>query len=232
MNVKFLVDNAIFSSLQDARFEPKINPNYAEFALSQVNFLLDEWRDNIPYASEVTFNNISSLLATTFVEVDTVQYVIISGGQSNAAFYLQSVSLNQYKQQQVLIGLNAFPNIYYFDQLLQRINIYPGTTQNNYQFIVRGRVGSLNLGMFDDIPANLPLFMQNALIYEIAFRLVGRYGADWDAKKEATKNGLLMQLENKKEIDLTPDIDIVFGTPGVAHNAPYPVWYYISGGNT
>ena len=230
MKVKYLVDNAIFLSLQDARFQPDINSNYAEFALYEFNNLLDEWRDRIPYSQEVTFNNVTNLLTTTFVEVDTVQYVIITGGTNNPAFYLRSVSESEFKQLQTIIGLSSFPAVYFFDQLIQRIQIYPSPTQNNYQFIVRGRIGSANLGLFDDVPANLPRFMQNAFIYEMAFRLAGRYGADWDAKKEDTRTRLLQDLDNKKAIDLTPDHESVFGRPGTRYDAPFPTWYYISGG--
>lgn len=230
MNVKYLVDNAIFLSLQDARFQPDINANYEQFALNEINNLLDEWRDRIPYSQEITFNNVNDLLATTFVEVDTVQYVIVSSGTNNAAFYLRSVSESRFKQLQVIIGLSSFPEVYFFDQLAQRITIYPAPTQTNYQFIVRGRVGSLVLGLFDNIPANIPRFMQNAIIYEIAFRLAGRYGADWDAKKEDTRSRLLQDLDNKKAIDLTPDNENVFGRPGTRFDSPFPTWYYISGG--
>jgi hypothetical protein len=230
VNVKYLADNAIFLSLQDPQFQPDINATYADFAVNEINNLLDEWRDKIPFSSEITFNNVTNLLATTFVEVDTVQYVIISSGTNNAAFYLREVSESEFKRIQTIIGLAAFPNVYFFDQLLQRITIYPAPTQDNYQFIVRGRVGSVDLGLFDEIPANIPRFMQNAIIYEVGFRLAARYGADWDAKKETIRNGLLETLDNYKVIDLTPDVECVFGRPGTQYRAPFPIWYYISGG--
>jgi hypothetical protein len=230
VNVQSLVESAIFKSLQDRQFQPDVNSGYQTFALNELNNILDEWRDKIPFASEITFNNVSNLTTTTFVEVDTVQYVIITSQTNNAAFYLRSVSESKYKQLQTIIGLNSFPEIYYFDQLLQKINIYPGPTQDNYQFIVRGRVAQINLGLFDDIPANMPRFQQNALVYETAFRLCAEYGVEWDAKKEIIRNDLLAQLLGKKEIDLSPDNDNVFGRPGVNYNSPYPTWYYLSGG--
>jgi hypothetical protein len=230
VNVKYLVDKAIFLSLQDPQFQPDINATYQQFALNEINNLLDEWRDKIPFSTEITFNNVTNLQSTTFVEVDTVQYVIISGGNNNAAFYLREASESEFKRLQTIIGLAAFPNVYFFDQLLQRITIYPAPTQTDYQFIVRGRVASIDLGLFDDIPANIPRFMQNAIIYEIAFRLCAQYGADWDAKKENLRNSLLASLDNKKVIDLTPDIENVFGRPGTQYRSPFPTWYYISGG--
>lgn len=230
MNVQSLVDDAIFLSLQDAQFQPDINAGYQAFALNELNNILDEWRDLIPFGSNITFNNVSNLLSTTFVEVESVQYVIISSGTNNAAFYLRSVSENEFKREQVIIGLSAFPNIYYFDQLAQRINIYPAPTQTNYQFIVRGHISQINLGLFDNIPVNMPRFESSALTYEIAFRLCARYGADWDAKKETIRTQTFASLQNKKEIDLSPDTDLVFGTPGVAYKSPFPEWYYISGG--
>lgn len=230
MNVQSLVDDAIFLSLQDAQFQPKVNAGYQAFALNELNNILDEWRDLIPFGSDITFNNVSNLLSTSFVEVESVQYVIISSGTNNAAFYLRSVSENEFKREQVIIGLSAFPTIYYFDQLAQKINIYPAPTQTNYQFIVRGHVSQINLGLFDNIPVNMPRFESSPLVYEIAFRLCARYGADWDAKKETIRTQTFASLQNKKEIDLSPDIDLVFGTPGLAYKAPFPTWYYISGG--
>lgn len=230
MNVQYLVESAIFKSVQDRQFQPKVNAGFQNFALNELNNVLDEWRDKIPYANEAVFNDISNLSATQFVEVDTVQYVIVNGSTNNVAFYLRQVSLNEYKQLQVIINLKAFPSVYYFDQLAQQINIYPLPSDQAYQFIVRGRIAQANLGLFDTIPANMPRFMQNALIYELAFRLAAEYGAAWDAKKETIRNGLMMALENKKEIDLSADINIVFGQPGVGQNAPFPYWYYISGG--
>lgn len=230
MNVQSLVEQAIFLSVQDAQFQPDINAGYQEFALNELNNILDEWRDIIPFGTQVIFNDVDDLLATTFVEVDTVQYVIISSGTNNAAFYLRSVSENEFKRLQTIVNLQSFPTIYYFDQLLQRINIYPGPTQTNYQFIVRGRISQINLGLNDAIPANMPRFQSNALVYEIAFRTAARYGAAWDAKKESIRNALLQQLIKKKEIDLSPDNNIVFGNPGITYNSPYPTWFYISGG--
>jgi hypothetical protein len=229
-NVQSLVDRAIFKSLQDRQFQPDVNSGYQTFAINELNSVLDGWRDIIPFGTQIIFNDVVNLQSTTFVEVDTVQYVIISSSTNNAAFYLQSKSESEFKRYQTIIGLNAFPTIYWFDQLLQRINVYPGPTQTNYQFIVRGRVSQINLGLFDDIPANMPLFQQDALVFEVAFRLCAEYGVEWDAKKEAIRQDLLTRLLGKKEIDLSPDIDNVFGNPGISYNAPFPTWYYISGG--
>jgi hypothetical protein len=230
MKVKSLVDQAIFLSVQDAEFQPDIEQTYASFAVNEINNLLDEWRDQIPYSNEITFTNVSNLNSTTFSEVDTVQYVIISSGTNNAAFYLRPVQESLFKQQQQIIGLKSFPTIYYFDQLIQKINVYPAPTQNDYNFIVRGRVLNVDLGLFDDIPANLPRFMTNAIIYEVAFRLAARFGNVWSDSKENTRQGLLNGLLNKKSIDLTPLNECVFGLPSMKNNAPFPTWFYISGG--
>jgi hypothetical protein len=232
VNVQFLINQAIFLSVQDAAFQPDINYGYQEFALSQLNFLLDEWRDKIPFSQQVTFNDVDDLLSTTFAQVDSVQYVLTDNEDNNPAFYLIEKSLNEYKRLQNIIGLTAFPAIYYFDQLEQALEIYPLPSQTNYQFIVRGRVLHVSLGLFDEIPANLPPFMQNAIIHEIAFRLCARYGVEWDAKKENLRVGLLAQLENKKEIDISPDIDISMGTPGITYKSPFPTWFYMSGGGS
>ncbi len=232
MNVQSLVTRAIFKSVQDRQFQPDINSGYQAFAVDELNSILDEWRDMIPFNQEITFNSIDNLTSTTFVEVNTVQFVLITEASNNAAFYLRPTSLNEFKRQQVIVGLQAFPGIYYFDQNLQKINIYPLPSQPDYQFIVRGRISQINLGLFDDIPANMPRFMWNALVYELGFRIAAEFGIPWDAKKESTRQAVLLSLETKKEIDITPDIHNVFGQPGISYDSPFPIWYYVSGGGT
>lgn len=232
LNVQYLVTSAIFLSVQDAAFQPDINSGYQAFALDQINSILDDWRDYIPFNQEITFDNISDLTSTEFVEVNTVQFVLLTEADNNAAFYLRKASLDEFKRQQVIIGLEAFPGIYYFDQNLQRINIYPLPSQPNYQFVVRGRLAQINLVLTDVIPANMPRFMWDAVIWETAFRLAARYGTQWDAKKETLRNYTYKSLTDKKEIDITPDIHNVFGQPGISYASPFPIWYFVSGGGT
>lgn len=227
MNVQKLVTSAIFKAgLQDREHQPMVNAGYQDTALDFMNNILDEWRDNIPYANQVRFNDIDNLTATSFVEVDTVQYVI----PNEVPFLLKESTLTEFKQAQAIIDLKAFPSRYYFDQLSQTIEIYPLPSQTAYYFLVKGRIGQIDLGIYDDIPANMPRFMQDALIHECAYRLACEYGRKWSPEKEERRQGLLKTLLTKKEIDLSPDRNLVFGLPGVQDSAPFPIWFYISGG--
>jgi hypothetical protein len=226
MIVQQILDNAIYKSVQDRAFEKIILPHYRLVALNEFNNVLDLWRDLIPYASRVTFNNVDNLLATLFVEVDSVSYVI-----NKTTSVLFSRNIRQFREQKNVLDLHGYPEIYYFDQLNQNIDVYPLPSNPDYQFIVDGRIAVANLGEFDTVPANMPTFMQDALTYEIAFRLAAEYGVSWDGKKETLRTMLYQQLMNKKNVDLTAKSDCVLGMPDADQSAPFPLWYYMSGGS-
>lgn len=225
MIVKFIVDRAIYKSLQDPEHQPVINSGYAAFVLSELNLLLNEWRDYIPFKETITFNNIENLTNTTFSSVRTVNYII-----DTVSFALKRVTLTQLKEIETIIRLKSFPEIYYFDELKQTIQIYPAPSDQAFTITVWGRVLNVDLGLTDAIPANLPPFMVNALIYELAFRAAGQYGIVWDDKKEITHQSLVATLINKKDIDLTPARNLIFGIPKSRDGHPWPTFYFLSGG--
>lgn len=222
---KFIVDRAVYLALQDKQFQPKIDSGYADEALINLNLLLDEWRYYIPFHEEITFNDVDNLEASTFVEVDDVIYII-----NTTTFPLVPVNLTRFKEVQVIEGLTGFPQYYYFDLMTQNIEVYPKPSNPTYQFKVWGRVQQINLGLNDTIPANMPSFMQTALIYEIAYRLAGQYGMPWDDKNENTRVSTYQSLKAKKDFDLTPRRQIDYPRSRAGSNAPFPWFYYISGG--
>lgn len=225
MDVQQILTNAIYKSVQDRAFQRVIEPHNKIIALNEMNYVLDEWRDIIPFASEVIFNNVDNMLASRFVEVDSVSYVI-----NQVSTVLWPKSIREFRELKTVQNLQGYPEIYYFDQLTGNIDIYPRPSNPTYQFIVEGRISIANLGEFDTVPANMPPFMQNALIYEIAFRISAETGTPWDAKKEVIREKLVSGLMNKKNIDLTPKPDCVLGLPDTQANSPFPLWYYMSGG--
>jgi hypothetical protein len=225
MKVQQILTNAIYDSLQDRKFEKIVDGGYLLAALNHLNNILDEWKDLIPYASSATFTNVENLENTTFVEVDSVAFVI-----NRSSNILTSRTLSEFREIQDVIGLVGYPESYYFDQLNQTLEVYPKPSTFPYQFIVDGRISVVDLGQFDDVPARLTRFMQTALTYEIAFRLSADYGAEWDGKKESLRTGTFQSLRNKKSIDLRPKSESVFGLPNTRNTAPFPTWYYMSGG--
>lgn len=226
MNVQSIVTNSIYLSLQDREHQSQINSGYEQFALTQVNSLLDEWRNDIPFSQQVTFNNVSNLQNSTFVSVANVNYVL----QQNVSTPLIEVNLTQFMQIQGIIGLLGIPQWYYFDELAQTIQVYPLPSNPTYQFIIQGRIQQINLGLFDTIPANMPPFMVNAVQYEVAFRLCGSFGAEWNDYKEQTRQALITGLKNKRNIDLSTPVQLVFGRPNTSNVPPYPWFWAISGG--
>jgi len=226
MQVKQILTDAIYKSLQDRKFEPVIDPVYLLFALQEINKILDGWRDKIPYYSQVTFNNVENLQNTKFVSVFSLNYVI---GQ-NVSNVVCEKSLIKFRELKQILDLSGFTSIYYFDELSQSIEVYPLPSSQPYRFIVEGKISQINLGMDDAIPANMPQFMVDAVTFEIGFRLCGEFGAYWSPEKESQRQGLIKGLEDKESIDLTPETDIVFGNPSRAGVPPFPYFYYLSGG--
>jgi hypothetical protein len=224
-NVQSIITDAIYLSLQDRQFQSEINAGYLDFGLNQLNLILDEWRNLIPFAQTVTFNNVDDLENSTFYNVDTVNFILNTTSQT-----LTRVTLTRFKEQQAIIGLVGIPSIYYFDELTQSIMVYPRPSNPQYQFTVWGRIQQVTLGMFDEVPANMPPFMRNAVIYELAFRLANNYGVPFENYKELTHQSLVKSLKNKKSFDLRTPRNIAFGLPNSSQIPPFPWLYYVSGG--
>ena len=225
MNVQAIIAEAIYKSLQDRQFTPSVNPGYSAFALFELNNILDEWRDKIPWAQELTFTNITELSNTQFVSVVNVNFVL-----NNVQTPLIRVSLTQFNEIQNVLGLVGIPQVFYFDELAQTILVYPGPANPSYSFTVWGRLSQQPLLLTDQVPVNMPRSMMNAVIYELAFRLTQEYGVPWDEKKEATRQKLIAELDKKNDIDVSAQRNIMFGRPQMQQSAPFPYFYYLSGG--
>lgn len=227
MKVLQILTNAIYKSVQDRQFQRIIEPHFKLVALNELNNVLDSWRDLVPYVSRITFNNVDNLLATTFTEVDSVSYVL-----NEVSVVLGYRTIREFREQKSVQNLQGYPEIYYFDQLTQNIDIYPRPSNPTYQFIVEGRINVANLGEFDDVPANMPTFMIDALTFEVAFRIAAEFGVAWDGKKELLRTQLYNTLLSKKSVDLTPKPECVLGRPDSRSAAPFPLFYYLSGGTS
>ena len=225
--VKSILERAIYLSVQDEEFQPTINGLYLQRALDELNLLLDEWRTLIPWAQFVTFNNVDDLENSTFISIETVNFILNTTSQP-----LERVTLTQFKEQQNIIGLTGIPAIYYFDELNQSIIVYPRPANPQYQFTVWGKISQITLGLFQAIPANMPPFMQNAVIYELAGRIAQKYGVPWAVEKETQRQGLVKSLKNKKGINLSARRNLAFGLPKSSDMAPFPWFYYVSGGTS
>lgn len=224
-NVKSIVERSIYNSLQDEEFQPTISGLYLQRGLNELNLVLDEWRTLIPWTQQVTFNNVDDLENSSFVSVDTVNFILNTTSQP-----LERVTLTQFKEQQNIIGLIGIPAIYYFDEMTQSVMVYPRPSNPSYQFTVWGKISQVTLGLYDAIPANMPPFMQSALIYEIGARLCQKYGSPWSSDKELQRQNLIKSLKNKAPVNLTARRNLAFGLPNSSDMAPFPWFYYVSGG--
>lgn len=225
ITVGTVVTDALFLSLYDRQLGPPISGGDMDWALYMMQYLLDEWRDLIPYTAYYSFNNVDQLTNTQFVQVDNVSYVLPG---LTTKYPLIAVTNEQWIRQNLVINLKAIPNIYWFDPLAQTINVYPGPSQTSYQFIVYGRPAMIAQYQYALMPDNMPIYMISALKYELAFRLAGERGILFNDYKMKTKQETFDYLWSKREIDISP-ADNTEMTSNPAQTSPYPIWAVLSG---
>jgi hypothetical protein len=224
-SVRGLVSEAFYMSLYDEEFQPDIPPGQMNIGLKALNYLLDEWRDKIPYTFTNRYSNVDDLMNTQYVQVDVVSFIINDFKQ-----VLRRCSYTEWEQLTTITDLSGYPCIYWFDESVQTINIYPTPTQPNYIFEVLGRMALGAVTLNDYLPADMPVFMQSACLYELAFRLAGKFSVDWDEKKLKTYNDTMMGMLNKRIIDTKAPIKRVIPNEGSGETPGYPYWYFMSGG--
>lgn len=226
MLVRALLEEACYLSIADRIQQPAISPNYLSASLNSFNLLLDEFRDRIPYEFEYRFDNVDDLENTSFVQIDNMTFII-----NKVASPLMPCNLTTWKALSAVEGLTGFPTIYFFDESTQSIHVYPKPSQPSYAFVVNGRRALGNVELGDSTPANMPSFMINALIYEMAYRLCGQYNVPWNQLKENTRQVLLSQLDGKQVIDLSPRENLSITQVNRLSKYPFPMLYYMSGGS-
>jgi len=224
-----LVSEALYLSLYDRELQPAINGGVTAAALNTLNIIFDTVRDLIPYSVEYSFNNVDDLLGTDFVQVDNVSFVL-PGSPKRANYQLIPVNLTRFVEARQIIDLRSIPAIYYFDPLKQNIDVYPIPNQPSYSFIVWGRTAIGPLTLYASIPFNVPKYMIQYLIYELAAQLALEKGVPFDEKKEAKRAQLFAQLKSKRETPLSTPAMSVFGRPDMGGIPPYPWFYKLSGG--
>lgn len=222
-SVRGLLAQALYTSMFDEVLQP-IPPSYMSIALTMLNYVLDTWRDKIPYDFTFRFNSVDELEDTNFVQVDVVSYIL-----NNTKITLKRLQMQPYQEQTPIENLTGYPQEYWFDESTQTIHVYPRPSNPDYQFEVQGRTALGDVTMDSLLPANMPKFMQWALIYELAFMLCGRFGTAWNEQKEQARQTLLMQLDGKQVMNLKPQTRLAFGNKSAL---PFPFFYYLSGGNS
>lgn len=229
MLISTLVTDALYLYLYDRELQPAINGGVVSAALHVLNKIFDEWRDLIPYPVEYNFTTESELLNTVFVSVDNVNFLLPG---SNVKQPLVSKDLSTFNNLSSPVGMRSVPKIYYFDPLLQNINIYPLPSGPGYRFLVWGRAALGPLTLNSAFPVNMPPFMASALEYELNDRLCGAKGIpvnDKTKRNDEKRLELIGQLKSKRQISLVPQNDNVFGRPS-SNIPPFPFFYYLSGG--
>lgn len=223
--VQYVLTEAIYTSLQDRQFQAPINASYQQVALRFLESIFDEWRDKVPFCQQLTYDSVAELQNTVFTSVDNVNYILQF---KNQVPLRRCMGKDEFYNTQSIIDLNSQPQVYYWDELLQTIEIYPTPNVPSYQFIVWGRTQLSAAQPTDVLPSNIPTFMVEALIYELAFRLCAQYGIPWSAEKESIRQGVIKFLDKKQTFDLSAPVKRVFKLPG-SQVPPFPFFYYLWG---
>jgi hypothetical protein len=222
MLVEELITESLYMSMYDRQFDPAIDGGVVNTWLQKFNRMVDRFRDKIPYSFFYNYSNVDSLSNTSFVMVDDVSYIINKNVTS-----LTRVGLNDFIRLADVDNLIGYPSIYYFDDSTGTIKIYPSPSSSNYTFRVSARSALGGLKLSDEIPDNVPDFMKDVFIYELAFLICGEKGIPFNDKKTETRAALLAELRQKQIFDLTPQNNILFN---IDQPNPYPKLYYLSGG--
>jgi hypothetical protein len=225
VNVEGLVSQAVYTSLQDSQANPSINAGYLTYGTYELGNILDEFKDWIPFAQELTYDNIDELTETLFVSVSNVNYVL-----NTVQTPLMRMDLTRFNDNQTILGLVGVPQYYYFDELKQTIMVYPNPSNPQYSFTVWGRESQEGLTTFSVLPLNMPPFQINFLIYKLAHRCCARFGTYWSDDKDKILMRLERNLMIKRDLDFTPRRNIVMGRPGTQGIPGFPYFFWASGG--
>jgi hypothetical protein len=218
-SVRGLLTQALYKSVFDRQLQPAIPPDYMTAAWLDFNMLLDELRDKIPYTFSYRFTDVNLLQNTLFVQIDDVRYVL-----AREKYNLRRLMLSEYEDQSFLEGLDGFPQVYWFDESTQTIEVYPLPSQPDYTFLVHGRKALGPLEIDDELPSNMPVFIQSYIIYETAFRQAAvNYGIAWSPEKEMKRKSLESQMNGKIVVDLRPPTQSIFGNDG---SLPFPFLFW------
>lgn len=209
----------------DRVFQPAIPNDYTTTAADKLNYVLDTLRDLIPYTFTYRFTDVDQLQNTLFVQVDVVSYIL-----NRQKYVLQRKMVTEYQQDSSVENLVGMPQFYWFDESTQTITIYPLPSNPSYTFMVQGRKALGPLELDDELPDNMPPFMQFYIVYQIAYLMTQEFGTMWSPAKEAQRVNYENQLKNKRVIDLRPQAYTMF--PSNENNVPgFPYFYYLSGGS-
>lgn len=220
--IREIVLNGLYNSLSDSEFEPTGGGN-TEVALSILKRLLDEFKFQFPYFEHQRFTSYASLSSTVFNKIQSVDYVL-----DTIRFPLVSKPWGIFNEMSAVIGQTGVPEIYYFDQLLKKINVFPAPSDSEI-FDVYGYKEISTITLATVVPDNFTPTFQTFIEQELARRLSARFSVTWTEQKDEIRKLAYKNLEVHREVDLTPDVGERIASSSTS-NAPYPFFYKISGG--
>lgn len=207
-SVRTLLNNAIYKSIADRRFDP-IEPDGDEINVA-ANYLvdiLDTYRAEIPFGVSTEITGIENLSNLNASDVTSVQYLL-----GTVTYPLAQKSREEFERLSAIKTISTIPGIYFFDQGSHQINVYPEPTVSQGQtfFLTYVALYDASLLNFDSaIDATIvPAFMQIFLEYEVAFNLCNDYGVPWLPQRESARQLYYQKLvDNNEYIPPAPVVD-------------------------
>tara|TARA_R110000787_G_scaffold21425_6_gene63398 strand:- start:9410 stop:10099 length:690 start_codon:yes stop_codon:yes gene_type:complete len=224
--IESLLNKGLYLSVVDAQFQP-LDPSgpQIEVALDELNGIFSDFKDYIPYSSQVKISTIADLENTNFSEIESVFYIL-----SGIRYQVESLSRVQLSQQSSVIDLDGPVIFYHFDKLTQSFDIYPSPVMSAADYFeISGTVSMGEVVKTDLIPIGMPRFMQTFFKYELASRLCDFYSAPWSQKKEQSRAAAYSRLVDYMEVDLTPDVFNNYDAPSAGEYG-WPLFKKISTG--
>ena len=120
----------ILANLSDPEFDPPPDDGGQMTTASNIFLqVLDQYRDQVPYWQEKTLNNEGELVNIGASSINYIQYVL-----NNITYELTQVTQLRFSQEEVVLGLRALPEIFWFDKNADTVRVYPLPDISTRQF--------------------------------------------------------------------------------------------------
>ena len=225
MKVNTLLTNAIYKSISDREFDPAIEGGKINVALDLFNDLVDSERHLLPFINYSEYDDLTALQATTFYDIQKMDFIL-----NGIKFPMFNKSYRQYDDESPIENLVTIPNIYWVDEQTYQVQVYPTPISSNYKFLVWGKIAYNTLLKTDELPSTMPKAVKLYFTYALASLLADEYNAIWPQQKQVNLEKYRQEVLNLNNEDLSPINDVMFAGGASKGYAPFPAYFYASGG--
>lgn len=222
LTVRGLLEEGLYLSTSDREFSP-VEPNGSRINVALNTFirLLSVYREEIPFYETKTVTGSDEILDVGASQVNYLQYQL----GSNVLYPMKGVSQKEFSRINLISDLRSVPIWYWHDQASDSIKIYP-LAQSNSDVFILGFTPLIAATTLDEpLSSSVTPFMQQFLIYELAFNLCLAYSIPWSPDKERARESYHLKMRENSELTISvPKLPML---KGPATHIPWLA--YISG---